>query len=236
MLISPQNLVQTVSRVRSRIRNAAAGAARDPEGVVLIAVAKGHSAAAVRAIAAAGVMDIAENYWQEAAPKIKALADLPLSWHFIGAVQTNKAKAIAAACHWVHSVDRLKLASRLAEHRSFHAPPLNLCIQVALTPEAGKSGVAPSEVADLAAGIEALPRITLRGLMCIPPPAADMAAQGQRFAELARLRDELNLRGHRMDTLSMGMSDDFEAAIAAGATHVRIGTALFGPRVALSAD
>jgi pyridoxal phosphate enzyme (YggS family) len=202
----------------------------------LIAVAKGHPAAAVRAIAAAGVMDIGESYWQEAAPKMQALADLPLTWHFIGALQANKAKAIAAACHWVHSVDRLKLAARLAEHRPFHAPPLNLCIQVALAPEAGKSGIAPGEVADLAAAIATLPRVRLRGLMCIPPPATDFALQRERFAQLARLRDELNSCGHRMDTLSMGMSDDFEAAIAAGATHVRIGTALFGPRATFLPD
>jgi PLP dependent protein len=236
MLISPQNLVQTVSRVQSRIRSAAAGASRDPAAIVLVAVSKGRTAADIRAIAAAGVKDIGENYWQEAAPKIAALADLALTWHFIGALQANKAKAIAAACHWVHSVDRLKLAARLAEYRPAQAPPLNLCIQVALEPEAGKSGVAPAETAELAAAIEALPRIRLRGLMCIPPPATDTAVQRDRFARLARLRDELNSCGHRLDTLSMGMSDDFEAAITAGATHVRIGMALFGPRAALSPD
>jgi pyridoxal phosphate enzyme (YggS family) len=236
MLISPQNLVQTVSRVQTRIRSAAASAARDPESIVLIAVSKGRTAADIRAIAAAGVQDIGENYWQEAAPKIEALADLALTWHFIGALQANKAKAIATACHWVHSVDRLKLAARLAEHRPIQAPPLNLCIQVALVPEGGKSGVAPGELALLAAAIEALPRIRLRGLMCIPPPETGLAVQRDRFTQLARLRDELNSCGHRMDTLSMGMSDDFEAAIAAGATHVRIGTALFGPRAALSPD
>jgi pyridoxal phosphate enzyme (YggS family) len=222
MLISPQNLVQTVSRVQTRIRSAAANAARDPDAIVLIAVSKGR--------------DIGENYWQEAAPKIEALADLALKWHFIGGLQANKAKAIANACHWVHSVDRLKLAAKLAEHRPIHAPPLNLCIQVALVPEGGKGGVAPGELAPLAAAIEALPRVRLRGLMCIPPPTTDSGVQRDRFRQLARLRDELNSNGHRMDTLSMGMSDDFEAAIAAGATHVRIGTALFGPRAALLPD
>jgi PLP dependent protein len=230
MLIGPQNLPARVTHVRSRINAAAQAAGRDPAAVTLIAVSKTRSAVAIRAAAAAGIAHIGENYQQEAQPKIDSLADLALCWHFIGVLQTNKTRAVAAAFDWVHTVDRLKIAERLSQQRPFHAPPLNLCLQVALLPEESKGGVAPAALAALAAAVRGLPRLKLRGLMCIPPPSHNPAQQRAFFAQLRALRDELNANGHQLDTLSMGMSEDFEAAIAEGATHVRIGTAIFGAR------
>jgi hypothetical protein len=159
-----------------------------------------------------------------------ALADLPLRWHFIGGVQSNKTRPVAQRFDWVHSVYRLAIARRLSEHRPFHAAPLNLCIQVELVPEPTKAGVAPSEVENLARAIRDLPRVKLRGLMCMPPPQRDAAEQRAVFARLKALLGDLNAQGLKLDTLSMGMSGDFEAAIAEGATLVRIGTALFGSR------
>jgi pyridoxal phosphate enzyme (YggS family) len=179
--------------------------------------------------ATAGVTDFGENYLQEALAKLDRLADLPLRWHFIGAVQSNKTRMIAERFDWVHSVDRLRLAQRLSEQRPFHAPPLNVCIQVALTPEANKAGVEPSALPSLAGAIALLPRLSLRGLMCLPPPL-EASVQRANFARLRGLLQELNAGGHKLDTLSMGMSGDFESAIAEGATLVRVGTALFGPR------
>jgi PLP dependent protein len=157
-------------------------------------------------------------------------AGLALDWHFIGPLQSNKTRQVATWFDWVHSVDREKIAVRLSEQRDPHRPPLNLCIQVNVSGEASKSGVAPDEVAALADAIAALPRLALRGLMAIPEPTDDVALQRRRFAHLRQLKDDLNARGHRLDTLSMGMSQDLEAAIAEGATIVRIGTALFGAR------
>jgi pyridoxal phosphate enzyme (YggS family) len=230
MLIGPQNLAVHVNHVRSRIRTSALAAGRDPASVTLVAVSKSQSAAAVRSAAAAGVTDFGENYLQEALPKMDALADLKLHWHFIGALQSNKTRVVAERFDWVHSVDRPLLARRLSEQRPFHAPPLNLCIQVMLVPEPGKRGVDPSQLAALAGAIRGLPRLRLRGLMCMPPPQPDAAAQRAVFARLRDLRQALNVDGLGLDTLSMGMSADFESAIAAGATLVRIGSALFGPR------
>jgi PLP dependent protein len=154
----------------------------------------------------------------------------PLCWHFIGGLQSNKTRPVAERFDWVHSVDRSSVARRLSEQRPFHAPPLNLCIQVELVPEPTKHGVSPADLAGLAREIERLPRVRLRGLMCIPPPRADERAARELFARLRALRDELNAEGLQMDTLSMGMSADFEWAIAEGATHVRVGTAIFGGR------
>jgi PLP dependent protein len=205
-------------------------AGRDPASVTLVAVSKTQPAEKVRTAATLGVTEFAENYVREAAEKIDGLRDLALNWHFIGAIQANKTRAIAAQFAWVHSVDRLSVASRLSEQRPFHAPALNLCIQVALVAEPNKSGVGPEQLPELAARISALPRVTLRGLMCLPPPGLEVGAQRDLFARLRRLLEGLNSQGPRLDTLSMGMSSDFEAAIAEGATHVRIGTALFGPR------
>jgi PLP dependent protein len=230
MLIGPQNSTLHVNHVRSRIRQAATAAGRDPASVTLVAVTKAKTAETVRVAAMAGVTDFGENYLQEASPKMDQLADLPLRWHFIGGVQSNKTRAIAERFDWVHSIDRLSVVRRLSEHRPYHAPPLNLCIQVELVPEPNKGGVEPGGLARLAAATAELPRVCLRGLMCVPPPQADAAAERAVFARLRTLLEELNASGHKLDTLSMGMSGDFESAIAEGATLVRIGTALFGNR------
>jgi pyridoxal phosphate enzyme (YggS family) len=230
MLIDPQNLTLHVNHVRSRIDSAAKAAGRDPAEVTLVAVSKGKSAELVRAAATAGVTDFGENYLQEALGKIDQLADLRLSWHFIGGIQSNKTRAIAERFDWVHSIDRLAVARRLSEQRPFHAPPLNLCIQVALVPEPGKGGLEPGNLQKLAARTAELPRVRLRGLMCIPPPLPDTAAERAVFSQLRVMFDGLIAGGLPLDTLSMGMSADFESAIAEGATHVRIGTALFGAR------
>jgi pyridoxal phosphate enzyme (YggS family) len=212
------------------MHQAALTAGRDPASVSLIAVSKGKPAESLRAAATAGVTDFGESYLQESIPKLEALADLPLCWHFIGGIQSNKTRAIAERFQWVHSIDRLGLARRLSDQRPFHAPRLNVCIQVAVVPESTKGGVAPAGVGELASAIVALPRLQLRGLMCVPPPQPSVAAAREVFATLRRLLETLNATGHALDTLSMGMSGDFEAAIAEGATHVRIGTALFGSR------
>jgi PLP dependent protein len=230
MLIGPQNSTLHVNHVRSRIREAAAAAGRDPAAITLVAVTKAQTAETIRLAATAGVTDFGENYLQEALPKMDRLADLALRWHFIGGIQSNKTRAISERFDWVHSIDRLSVVRRLSEQRPFHAPPLNLCIQVELVPEANKGGLEPGAVGVLAAAAAALPRVRLRGLMCIPPPHPDPAAGRAIFARLRLLLEELNASGHKLDTLSMGMSGDFEAAIAEGATLVRIGTALFGPR------
>jgi PLP dependent protein len=230
MLIDPQNLTLHVNHVRSRIRSAAIAAGRDPESITLVAVTKAKTAESVRLAATAGVTDFGENYLQEAQAKMERLADLKLKWHFIGGIQSNKTRAIAERFDWVQSVDRFGVARRLSEQRPFHAPPLNVCIQVALVPEPTKGGVAPDELGTLAAAIAGLPRLKLRGLMCVPPPQANAAAERAVFASLRMALEDLNAGGLELDTLSMGMSGDFESAIAEGATLVRIGTALFGAR------
>jgi len=230
MLIGPQNSTLHVNYVRSRIREAALAAGRDPAAVTLIAVTKAQTAETVRLAATAGVTDFGENYLQEASAKMDQLADLALRWHFIGAIQSNKTRAIAERFDWVHSIDRLSTARRLSAQRPFHAPPLNLCIQVELVPEPNKGGVRPGDVAPLAAAAAELPRVRLRGLMCIPPPQANAAAERALFGRHRTLLEELNAGGLELDTLSMGMSGDYESAIAEGATLVRIGTALFGSR------
>jgi pyridoxal phosphate enzyme (YggS family) len=230
MLIGPQNLAVHVNHVRSRIRRAALGAGRDPDSVTLIAVSKSKPAASVREVATAGVTDFGENYLQEAILKLDELADLPLHWHFIGGLQSNKTRAVAERFDWVHGIDRYSVARRLSEQRPFHAAPLNLCIQVAVVPEPTKGGVDPDSLSALAAQTADLKRVTLRGLMCVPPPQPTVAAERAVFAQLRALKEQLNAEGHHLDTLSMGMSGDFESAIAEGATHVRIGTALFGSR------
>jgi hypothetical protein len=205
-------------------------AGRDPAAVTLVAVTKAQTAETIRVAATAGVTDFGENYLQEALAKMDRLAELSLRWHFIGAIQSNKTRAIAERFDWVHSIDRFSIARRLSEQRPFHAPPLNLCIQVELVPEPNKGGVAPGEVAALAAAAAELPRTRLRGLMCVPPAQPGAGAERAVFARLRILLEELNASGHKLDTLSMGMSGDFESAIAEGATVVRIGTALFGTR------
>jgi PLP dependent protein len=230
MLIGPQNVAVHVNHVRSRISRAAAAVGRDPASVTLIAVGKGKRAEFIRAGATAGVTDFGESYLQEALPKLEELADLPLQWHFIGGIQSNKTRAIAEHFQWVHSVDRLSVARRLSDQRPFHAPRLNVCVQVAVIPEPSKGGVDPAELAELAARIAGLPRLRLRGLMCVPPPQPTVQAERAVFAQLRGLFERLNADGLGLDTLSMGMSGDFESAIAEGATHVRVGTAVFGDR------
>lgn len=213
-----------------RIAGAAVAAGRDPAGVRLLAVSKTWPAESVREAAAAGQRAFGENYVQEGVAKVEALADLGLEWHFIGPLQSNKTRLVANRFAWVHSIDRLKIAERLAEQRDVHLPPLDVCIQVNVSGEASKSGVAPADLPELARAVASLPRLRLRGLMAIPEPTPDVALQRARFACLRMLRDELNAAGLGLDTLSMGMSDDLEAAIAEGSTMVRVGTAIFGSR------
>lgn len=203
---------------------------RDPDSVRLVAVCKSQPAAAIRTVAELGQRDFGENYLQEALPKLAELSDLELTWHFIGQLQTNKTRAVAEHFHWVHTLDRERIAVRLSEQRSPHAAPLNVCIQVRLADEPGKGGISKTELAPLARRVLELPRLQLRGLMCIPPPREGFEAQRQLFAELADCARELREQGMPLDTLSMGMSTDLEAAVAAGATCVRIGTAIFGER------
>jgi pyridoxal phosphate enzyme (YggS family) len=185
----------------------------------------------VRAAYEAGHRDFAENYVQEAASKVDGLADLAdLRWHFIGQLQANKTREVAERFAWVHTIDRERIAARLSAQRPHHAPPLQVLLQVRLGDEAGKGGVSPESLSSLATVVSTLPRLRLRGLMCIPPPATTFEAQRAPFRELHGLLGRLNANGHQLDTLSMGMSDDLEAAIMEGATMVRVGTAIFGPR------
>jgi pyridoxal phosphate enzyme (YggS family) len=230
MLMVPQNLPENIRAVRERIARVAARSGRDTDSVTLLAVGKTHSADILREAAACGVRHFGESYVQEALPKIETLRDLPLTWHFIGQLQANKTRAVAEHFHWVHGVDRMRIAQRLSEQRPFHAPPLNVCLQVNVAGEQTKGGVSPQDLPALAAGVAALPRLTLRGLMCIPPPEEDPARQRHWFARTAELMRSLHVPGVTLDTLSMGMSNDFEVAIEEGATIVRIGTALFGAR------
>ncbi|MFJ3430136.1 MULTISPECIES: YggS family pyridoxal phosphate-dependent enzyme [Pseudomonas] len=216
-----------IAQVEARIRAAALAVHRDVTSIHLLAVSKTKPAAALREAHAAGVRDFGENYLQEARAKQIELADLPLCWHFIGPIQSNKTRDIAEHFAWVHSVDRLKIAQRLSEQRPADLPPLNICIQVNVSGEASKSGCTPADLPALAAAISALPRLKLRGLMAIPEPTEDRAEQDAAFAQVRSLQERLNMG---LDTLSMGMSHDLESAITQGATWVRIGTALFGAR------
>lgn len=220
--------------VRQRIARACAAAGRGENSVTLLAVSKTFEAGAVREAHAAGQAAFGENYVQEALAKIDALADLrpQLQWHLIGPLQSNKTRPVAEAFDWVHSVDRLKIAQRLAEQRPPTLPPLQLCLQVNVSGEASKSGLSPAEVPAVAAAVAALPRerVRLRGLMAIPEPAADLEAQRRPHRALRELLDALRAQGLDLDTLSMGMSADLEAAVLEGATLVRVGTAIFGGR------
>ena len=220
-------IADNIAEVEARIRAAALAVQRDVTSIHLLAVSKTKPAAALREAYAAGVRDFGENYLQEARAKQVELADLPLSWHFIGPIQSNKTREIAEHFSWVHSVDRLKIAQRLSEQRPPDLEPLNICIQVNVSGEASKSGCTPQDLPALAAAINALPRLKLRGLMAIPEPTENRAEQDAAFATVRDLQQSLNLG---LDTLSMGMSHDLESAIAQGATWVRIGTALFGAR------
>ena len=220
-------IAENISTLAERIRSAAQAVQRDPASVGLLAVSKTKPASELREAYDAGLRDFGENYLQEALGKQVELSDLPLIWHFIGPIQSNKTRAIAENFAWVHSVDRLKIAQRLSEQRPPELPPLNICIQVNVSGEASKSGCSPEDLPALALAISALPHLKLRGLMAIPEPTDDREQQNASFAAVSTLQAQLGLQ---LDTLSMGMSHDLEAAIAQGATWVRIGTALFGAR------
>jgi pyridoxal phosphate enzyme (YggS family) len=224
------SIADNLQAVHSRIARAAQAAQRHPGEIRLLAVSKTFPADRVAEAFAAGQKAFGENHAQEAVEKITVLATLPIEWHFIGPIQSNKTRLIAERFQWVHSVDREKIAQRLNAARPDGMPPLDVLIQVNVSGEAAKSGVAPGEEANLADAVARLPRLKLRGLMAIPEPTADVTLQRQRFALLREMKDKLAARGHALDTLSMGMSDDLEAAIMEGATMVRVGTAIFGPR------
>lgn len=222
------DLATRFAALMTRIRTAEQQFQRPAHAVQLLAVSKTQAPAQIAALAALGQRHFGENYLQEALEKIAALADLQLHWHFIGPIQANKTRQIAAHFDWVHSVERWKIAERLSAQRPAHLPPLNLCLQVNLDREASKSGVLLEDVAALATAVAALPRVRLRGLMALPAASCDFAAQRYAFARLRAAQEQLQME--ELDTLSMGMSDDLEAAVAEGATIVRVGTALFGAR------
>jgi len=225
-----ENIEENLLKIRARIVAAEQKNGRPAGSVSLLAVSKTHAADMIRTAVAAGQHNFGENYLQEALDKIEILPQTDLIWHFIGPIQTNKTRQLAENFHWVHSVDRFKVAKRLSESRPVHLAPLNVCIQVNISGEASKSGVAPEQVAELARQILPLPGLSLRGLMVIPAPQTDFDLQCVAFRQTRQLLQELNASGLQLDTLSMGMSDDLEAAIAEGATLVRIGTAIFGTR------
>ena len=231
----PRQIMSTIESnlqvVRARIATAARAAGREPGDIALLAVSKTFAAGAVRAAYAAGQGEFGENYVQEGLEKIAALSALPLVWHFIGPIQSNKTRAIAEHFNWVHSVAREKIALRLAQARPPELGPLDICLQVNVSEETSKSGVAPEEVRPLAEAVRTLPRLTLRGLMAVPEPSDDIELQCRRFSGLRLLLEQLNTAGFGLDTLSMGMSQDLEAAVREGATIVRVGTAIFGERV-----
>ena len=224
------NLQSNYKTVIEQIRAMEASAGRPCESVNLVAVSKLHPVESIRKLALLGQRAFGENFVQEAKTKQEALTDLNLEWHFIGHIQSNKTKEIANSFSWVHSVDRVKIARRLANQRSSDMPPLNICIQVNLQAEQTKSGASAAEIGNLAEEISAFENVSVRGLMIIPQPEPDPMKQRAVFAELRQLLETINERGYVMDTLSMGMTADMEAAISEGSTHVRIGTALFGPR------
>lgn len=226
------DFAHNIKQLRQRLSKASALAGRSDD-VQLLAVSKAQSAESIRAVWQTGQRDFGENYLQEALEKILQLQDLDICWHFIGPIQANKTRPIAEHFAWVHSIDRLKVAQRLSAQRPPQLPPLNICIQVNIDDESSKSGIPPEELEPLALAITDLPRLRLRGLMAIPAPRPDEQQQRKPFFHLAQLLDTLRARSSAlasMDTLSMGMSADLEAAVAAGSTLVRVGTALFGER------
>jgi len=222
---------KALQAVQTRILRAATQCGRAPDSIHLIAVSKKVQAEALRSAFEAGQRTFGESYVQEALPKIAALEDLAITWHFIGPLQSNKTKLVAENFAWVHSVERIKVAQRLSEQRPAHLPSLNLCLQVNVSGEASKAGVTPAEIHALAQAVSTLPKVKLRGLMAIPEPTQDLALQHTQLRLLRNLFDQLNAQGFDLDTLSMGMSDDLEAAIAEGATQLRVGSAIFGARI-----
>lgn len=216
--------------MRERIAAAAVRAGRDPKSVQLLAVSKAQPLAAVETAWAHGQTDFGENYLQDASPKVSAFAGRAAVWHFIGALQSNKSREVATWFQWMHTLDRDSIARRLSEQRPASAPALQVCLQVNVSGESSKGGVVPERVAALAEAVNGLPKLKLRGLMAIPAPAEGIEAQRKPFQVMRELLDDLKRRGHDVDTLSMGMSDDLEAAVMEGSTIVRVGTAIFGPR------
>lgn len=229
-------IAANLQAVRARIARAAVAANRLPEDIRLLAVSKTFSAALVNEAWGAEQHAFGENFVQEAIDKARELANTGIEWHFIGPIQSNKTRLIAGHFSWVHSIEREKIARRLNDARPAHLPPLNVLIQVNVSGEASKSGVAPGDERALAAAIRTLPRLQLRGLMTIPEPTTDVSVQRARFAHLRELLRPLQAADAAVDTLSMGMSDDLEAAIAEGATMVRVGTAIFGARAAVKSE
>ena len=225
-------IADKLMQVRARIAAACEGAGRDVRSVTLLAVSKTQSAQTVRAACAAGEWRFGENYVQEGVDKIAALADLrdALEWHLIGPLQSNKTRVVAEHFDWVHTLDRLKIAQRLSAQRPAQRAPLQVCLQVNISAQASKSGAAPAQLPELAHAVAALPGLRLRGLMAIPEPSTDPAAQAAPYRALRSLFESLRAQGLPLDTLSMGMSDDLEAAIGEGATLVRVGSAIFGTR------
>jgi len=223
-------IASNLQAMRNAIEAAATDAGRNPGEVSLLAVSKTFSSDAISEAYQANQTMFAESYVQEALAKMSILKGLQIDWHFIGPIQSNKTRSIAENFSWAHSVDRLKIAERLSEQRPVHMPPLQVCLQVNISKEESKKGIAEDEAGELAQAIAKLPNITLRGLMTIPATSDDISEQREPFARLRELRDRLNRQGLKLDTLSMGMSHDFAAAIAEGATMIRIGTAIFGNR------
>jgi pyridoxal phosphate enzyme (YggS family) len=225
-----QNMEKNLNDIHARIAAAARAAGRDPGSILLLAVSKKKPASDIRQAYGLGQRDFGENYLQEALQKIQQLDDLDIRWHFIGAIQSNKTRNIAEAFDWAHCIDRLKIAQRLSEQRPAQMAPLNVCIQVNIDHETSKAGIDLSELPGLAQAIATLPGIRLRGLMTIPAPRQEFDEQRRAFARLREALAELRQQGIDCDTLSMGMTQDMEAAIAEGSTLVRIGTAIFGER------
>jgi len=223
-------IVTNLQAVRERVAEAARASGRSPDEVRIVAVSKTFPAESVSEAASAGQHSFGENYVQEGVAKIATLSDSSLDWHFIGPLQSNKTRPVATNFSWVHAIEREKIARRLSEQRDAHLPPLNVCLQVNVSGEASKSGVEPDEVEALADAVAGLPGLRLRGLMCIPEPSSDSDLLRRRFACLRELGERLDANGHGVDTLSMGMSDDFETAIREGSTLVRVGSAIFGAR------
>ena len=223
-------VTENLNVVKDLLHSAALEANRDPAGVRLLAVSKKQPMEKIREMAACGQRDFGENFVQEGVAKIEALADLDLTWHFIGHLQSNKTRIVAEYFDWVHTIDKLKTARRLSQQRPDDLPPLNVCLQVNVDDEESKSGVSPAAVPELAAACAELPGLRLRGLMCLPAIRDDFEDQRRPFAQLRELRDRVRQAGVEMDTLSMGMTADYRAAIFEYATIVRIGTALFGAR------
>jgi PLP dependent protein len=230
MLSRPQNCSESLRVTLERIAEACHTHSRSVDSVTLLAVSKGQSSAAIESAARAGIENFGENFLQESLPKIELLGNRKLTWHFIGRMQANKTRPVAEHFQWVHGVDRLKVAERLSAQRPAGAAPLNVCLQLHVGGEASKGGVEPADILALAQSVRVLPHIRLRGLMCMPPAETDVARQRLWFRQTREVFDSLNEHGLELDALSMGTSADFEAAIAEGATIVRIGTAIFGPR------